>query len=945
MMERLLLNLSMLVAMCVFSGFVMDRWPTRKKWTFWVEGFLFGLVAVVGMLIPVSMQAGYFFDGRTVVLSLAAWYFGWRAALVSGGMAGVARIVLGGPGAFTGTLVILTASFMGLLFRRWVDPVKEKATTLQTLSLALATDVGRFGLLIVMVPPVAKDFIFEQMLIPSFLFFPIATLLVGRILMGQQENLRNVATLKESESRFRDLFEHSQVMMLLVETESGRIVDANEAASRYYGWSIEQMQGMKMPEIHVPKTETLSGDNNIAYARENENILHHTHRLASGKEREVDVYLSTVTDAKRSYLCLMVFDVFQREESEQKLRMALEEKTLVLQTSINGYQILDVEGRILEVNDSMCEMSGYSREELLGMPVTDFTPDEDPDSIKTIMNTIISQGGARLERRGRHKEGRMVLVDISARAIEIDGAVRICCFYRDITEIREREKLMRLHSAALEAAANQVVITDTEGKIEWANRAFTAGSGYGLDEAVRKEPGELLKSGIHDSGYYQQMWNCIQKGEIWRGELINRHKDGHLYEEDMTITPLLDSDGAITHYIAIKQDITEKKQMERMFHQAQRMEGIGSLSSGIAHDLNNILSPIMLSAELLTSSLPEGADRELAELILRGTARGAEIIQQLLSYAKGAQGDKIEVNVVTLLKEVQKMYRGTFPPNIRLVDEVDKDLWQIRADPSQLHQIFSNLLVNARDAMPDAGGEIRLEAKNQLVDENWAGRHPPAVPGKFVRLAVEDNGSGMSEDILQKVFDPFFTTKEEGKGTGIGLPTILGLVKGHGGFLQVTSTPGEGSRFEVYIPVYEEQKAEKHPPREKEGSPSPGGGEQILVVDDEESVRLMLKNSLGNLGYEVEIAEDAEKALSRLEKEPKPDLILLDFMMPGMNGDKLLEEIDRRGIKIPALIISGMIPESNLTDGKVLGRSILYKPFSILKLAERIREVLAKAES
>ncbi|MDA3872412.1 MAG: PAS domain S-box protein, partial [Kiritimatiellae bacterium] len=473
-------------------------------------------------------------------------YFGWRAAAISGVMAGTLRMILGGPGALTGTLVILMASSMGLLFRRWVDPVKQKATLVQTLALALSTHAGMFVLLVILLPLEAQAFIFEYMLIPIFVFYPLATLLVGRILMDQQVRVRTVASLKASEARFRNLFEHSQVIMLLIDPGTGRIVDANAAASRYYGWPIDQLRCMKMSDIHSALSTTLSGDGNSDYTRRTENALQLKHHLANGQTRDVDVYSSPIQENDRICLCLMVFDVFQREESEHKLRVALQEKELVLQTALSGYQLLDVEGRILEVNEAICKMTGYSREELLGMMVTEFTPDEDPESIKDTIQTIQDQGGSRFEKRAWAKDGRMILFDISTRAIRIEGDVRICAFYRDITGIREQEKLMRLHSAALQAAANRVVITDVDGKIEWANRAFSEGSGYRLDEVIGKEPGELLKSGIQDSDFYRAMWGTIQQGDTWRGEVTNRHKDGHFYQEDLTITPLFDTEGTIT---------------------------------------------------------------------------------------------------------------------------------------------------------------------------------------------------------------------------------------------------------------------------------------------------------------------------------------------------------------------------------------------------------------
>jgi len=824
----------------------------------WRQGLIFGCVAVIGMMLPLRMETGVIFDGRSVILSLAAWYFGWQAALVSAPLAMGYHIYLGGPGVEPGLLVILASCFLGLLFRMRVKPESRPPSILETLGLGLGVHIVMLLILSRFLPEDSAGILLRQMMLPILILYPLTTLLAARILTGQINRYGQVRRLKESETRFRTLFENSQLTML----NNQELLDS------------------------------------------------------------------------------MVVDVSGIRSSERKLRIALAQRNTILATAMNGFWVTDGDGHILEVNGAYCQMSGYTEAELLQMRVADLDADATEDDFHNTQQEILEGKSRRMERRHRAKDGSLLLVEVSTSSLEGPDGLLFFSFFRDISRERARESQMRLHSAMLQATANTVVITDPAGCIEWANAAFTRTTGYALEEAIGHSPGKLLKSGAHPPDFYTQMWDTIRKGGIWSGEIVNRKKDGSHYEEQMTITPLMEENGRIHHYIAIKQDISEQKNLERMLLRVQRVESMGQLSSGIAHDLNNILSPILMSADLLKTELPPGPRLDMVEIIAESAKRGADVLRQLLAYARGTQGEKLDLMLVPLLREGIRMFKETFPREIRIEDSIPRDLWNIHADPTQIHQLFSNLLLNARDAMPE-GGLLQVKGGNVDLAPEWTAQHPPARPGSFVKISVIDSGQGMTAEIQDKIFDPFFTTKSAGKGSGIGLSTVMGILKGHGGFVLVNSQHGKGSRFDVYLPS--RGPARPVNPLEKpvkRTGMTLGQGERIVVVDDEASVGMMLQNSLKSLGYHSEIYNSGRQALERLGQEPAVNLLLLDYMMPDMNGAAVLKEIDRRGLKIPTLIISGMLPENMMQDGQVLGRPILYKPFSIHELSERIREML-----
>lgn len=517
-----------------------------------------------------------------------------------------------------------------------------------------------------------------------------------------------------------------------------------------------------------------------------------------------------------------------------------------------------------------------------------------------------------------------------------------------VEDQKETEAALQLHGAALQATAAAVVITDQDGRIEWANPAFTALSGWTLAEVRGRNPREILKSGQHDEHFYRTMWETLKAGKVWRGEIINRRKNGSEVVEDMIITPLRNPQGHISHFIAVKQDMTEQKALQQHFLHGQRMEAIGTLASGIAHDLNNILTPILMVSSILRGRVQDPEERDLFALAESSAKRGADIVQQLLSFSRSKGGTRALVQARHLLKEIGKIIRETFPREITLQERIGRDLWPVSADATQLHQVLLNLCVNARDAMPD-GGTLTLTAGNITLEESHPGMPLNTAPGPYLRLEVADTGTGLRPEIRHRIFDPFFTTKDIGKGTGLGLSTALGIVQSHGGFIQVDSTVGKGSTFKVYLPartdsLFPPEAATELPaPPVAAAAPDP---RTILLVDDERTVRDAARVVLENARYRVLDAANGEDALGLfLQHRAEISLVITDLMMPVMNGLALSRALRAIDSKLAIVCASGLAEEEKRLELARLGvTDLLMKPFSGAALLARVRQELAESQ-
>jgi PAS domain S-box-containing protein len=477
-----------------------------------------------------------------------------------------------------------------------------------------------------------------------------------------------------------------------------------------------------------------------------------------------------------------------------------------------------------------------------------------------------------------------------------------------------------------------------DDRILYWNQSAERLYGWTPEEAIGRHAGELFHKGPAP-GQEDRFKTLMAKGE-WSGEFIDVTKGGKEIVVESRWTLVRDKDGRPKSKLVINTDVTQKKQQEAQILRAQRMESIGTLAGGIAHDLNNVLTPVLMAAELLKGKSTDPESRSMLEVIQASAQRGAELVKQVLYFARGTPGRREDFTLGPLLNEIGKLLKQTFPKSIEVRVAIPKNVWLVSGDPVQLHQVLMNLCVNARDAMPE-GGKLTITADNAMLDMNDARIHPDAKPGPYVRLQVVDTGTGIPADILDKIFDPFFTTKELGKGTGLGLSTALGIVKSHGGFINAYSEAGKGTSFSVYLPARES--AQTRQAVEQHRDLPVGHGELILVVDDEASIRAIAKTTLEARGYRVITGEDGAEAVALFRQHrDKIQLVLTDMMMPKMDGRATIRALQELDPQVRIIAASGLTAHSQAGPQPGNGvRAVLAKPFTAEKLVETVHQVMS----
>jgi len=497
---------------------------------------------------------------------------------------------------------------------------------------------------------------------------------------------------------------------------------------------------------------------------------------------------------------------------------------------------------------------------------------------------------------------------------------------------------------AIEQAGEVIMITDPAGMIQYLNPAFETVTGYGREEAVGKTPG-ILKSGQQDQTFYQNLWETITSGRIWQGRMVNQRKDGTLYTEDATISPVFDAAGKIINYVGVKRDVTAHLELTAQLQQAQKMESVGRLAGGVAHDFSNKLTVMLGYTQMVMESLGKGDPKygDLQEVMNAGQ-QSVAIVRQLLAFARKQIIRPRVLNLNETMEDMLKMLRRLIGEDIDLVWSPGHDLWQVKMDPSQLDQILANLCVNARDAISEVG-KVTIETENVVLDQSYCDDHPGCLPGEYVMLAVNDDGIGMDRETLTHAFEPFFTTKEVGKGTGLGLATVYGIVKQNQGFVNIYSEPGKGTGFKIYLSRHlgeaEEgiEVAQTEAPR--------GRGETILVVEDETSVLHLAERILERLGYAVLTSASPAAALSMArEYQGEIHLLMTDVVLPEMSGRDLAGEISKIRPNIKTMFMSGYTAEIIAHQG-VLDKGVQFieKPFSFDSLARKVREAIGTRKS
>jgi signal transduction histidine kinase len=435
------------------------------------------------------------------------------------------------------------------------------------------------------------------------------------------------------------------------------------------------------------------------------------------------------------------------------------------------------------------------------------------------------------------------------------------------------------------------------------------------------------------------MWDTLKRGEVWKGRIVNRRKDGALFQEDASISPVFDAGGRLRNYVAVKRDVTHEMQLERQLAQAQKMEAVGRLAGGVAHDFNNLLGVISGYGELTRQKLGDGhALSSKLDEILKAAGRAAGLTRQLLAFSRRQVLQPTVLDLNGLVLDVEKMLGRLIGEDVRLATTLDPDLGRVKADAVQLEQVLMNLAVNARDAMPD-GGRLTLETRNVELDQAYAAGHAPIPPGSYVMLAVSDTGTGMDAETQARAFEPFFTTKGVGQGTGLGLSTVYGIVKQSDGFIWCYSEPGHGTTFKIYLPRVEEA---VEPVRKAPAAPPKKGTETLLLIEDDEALRELLCETLAEGGYTVLVADGGSKAFAIAgEYSGAIDMIVTDVIMPGENGREVAAQVRSLRPEADVLFMSGYTDDAIARHGVLdAGTHFLSKPFPPNALLRKVREVL-----
>jgi two-component system cell cycle sensor histidine kinase/response regulator CckA len=591
----------------------------------------------------------------------------------------------------------------------------------------------------------------------------------------------------------------------------------------------------------------------------------------------------------------------------------------------------------LNVNKEAVSLLGFDRDQIMRMTIREICATRSSLSSSAARTQSGSKPNHLTPKVSQwlvRKDGRTIEAELTRHRIFFMARNAVLVLVRDQTELRRTRRNAEFQAQLLELANDAVVVVDLGLHITKWNKKAESLYGWNSGEAIGKLYGELLQTGDLESA----RGTTVKTGQ-WNGELseVTKTKRGLIVRSYWTL--IRDESEEPLGMLMVNCDITEKRTLEAQFLRAQRLESIGTLASGIAHDLNNILSPILMSAGLLRRTIPDPENQKLLTAIESSAERGADIVKQVLTFARGVEGERILLQPRHLVGELVKIMSQTFPKNITIRAQFPKDLWMVAGDATQLHQVLLNLCVNARDAMPN-GGTLMLGAENVIIGEEFVEKNAGAQLGAHVSLKVSDTGTGIPAEVAEKIFDPFFTTKEAGKGTGLGLSTVLAIVRSHGGVVNLETAPNEGTTFRVLIPatidaVDGEAKSEPQPSRL-------GNGEVILLVDDESSVRIAAVKTLEYSGYQVYTAEDGTDALALyFQRRSQIQLVLTDIEMELMDGVELVKRLKQFDPAVKVIVSSGQCHDAERSVLETLGVTrFLDKPYSSEQLLGSVYEEL-----
>jgi two-component system cell cycle sensor histidine kinase/response regulator CckA len=751
-------------------------------------------------------------------------------------------------------------------------------------------------------------------------------------------------SLHESEERFNKVFHKSSNLISITTIKDGRMVDMNEASAKFGGFKREELIGASASELKLwvdPKQrerviQTLLADGRV----QNVNV---SLRSKTGDIRRVLFSADPITIDEEPCLLSVCIDITDKENEADILRQSEEKYRMLVENSLQGLVIIQNE-RIVFCNNAFADICGYTIEEL--MSLTDTKSLLHPDDREIVVSRHHKRlSGIQVPRRYQYrivrKDGAARWLEAYASLINYNGKLAIQTVHMDVTEWKEAEKALieskEYYNQIINCIGDPLFVKNREHQFVMVNDALCAFSGMQRKDLLGTNLFDVMPESL--AAYLRKHEEAVLKtGSENISEDILKDSQGNDRVVMTKKSLLTDKDGQ-KQIVGVVRDITEHKNLETQLLQAQKMEAIGILAGGVAHDFNNLLNVINGYSELLLEDLEKGHPaREDIKQIHQAGQRAANLTSQLLAFSRKQILQAVTLDLNSVISQMSTMLRRLIREDIEFEFLAHPDLQPIHADPVQIQQMIMNLAVNARDAMP-TGGKLTIETANVDFDETYIREHPVAKPGKYTMMAISDNGVGMEEDTKEHLFEPFYTTKERGKGTGLGLATVYGVVKQSNGFIWVYSEPGKGTTFKIYFPGKEGGIKSATAQRTESGF---RGTETILMVEDETAVRTLACRILKDRGYKVLEAMEGTEAL-RLAKEYSGEIhmVITDVIMPGSGGARLVAglEAERPGIK--ALYISGYTDNAIVHHG-ILDSNVafLQKPFTVEGLARKVRDVL-----
>jgi len=754
------------------------------------------------------------------------------------------------------------------------------------------------------------------------------------------EQKRAELGLLESEGRYRQLVENS-LGLICIHDMGGFLLVVNPAAAERLGYTIEQMVGKNLRGFLSPSVRNAFDIylKRIAEHGTDNGLM----RVQTSKGKELTWHYHNVlnpTPGKPLRVLGHALDVTEQQEMQEKLRESQEQLQAIIDNEPECVKVLDSDGRILQMNPAgLAMIEADDPSQIIGKSSYAIIAHEYHDAFKELVNDVFSGKKKRLEFEIVGLKGGRRWLETHAAPLrdKKEQITAVLSVTRDTTERRLAQDKLEQQAALLDVDPAGIHVLDKDGKVSFWNRSAERMYGLKRDDILGKTLSVHLQEEF--SSQFKEAWDAIFLKKKWLGTRTQHNTDGSEIIVETEWTLIQEKQGKAESVYIVDSDVTERKKLESQFLRAQRMENLGLVAGGIAHDLNNILGPIMLSIQIARKHTGEEGIIRLLDAIETSAKRGSEIVKQILGFARGKEGVRGVLRMEKLIGEVSNFLKETFPKTIQIEQGTSGRLWPVLANSTHLHQVLLNLCINARDAMVH-GGTLTLGAENQLLDSHYAYLSPGLVPGPYVIVTVRDTGVGIPTEIKGRIFEPFFTTKSSDEGTGLGLSTVTGIVQNHGGFVNVYSEAGKGTTFRVYLPAVRTQETDK---AEKEITQLPNGnGETILVIEDEATLREITKEILESYGYKALTANDGTEALGLyIQNKDTISLVLCDISMPFMDGPSTIRAMIKTDPSVKVVVVSGFGEGAQLVENvRPNVREFIAKPYAAEKLLKTIDKIL-----